>query len=84
MRRVSKQSLMSRRFFLKHVIDDATRLHFRIFPERNSATEELFGSNWFGPLAIARCTFLSLSKNSFLTFVILILSIFRHISLPVA
>ena len=75
---------MSQRLFLKHTIDDATRLHFRIFPERTSATEESFASIWFGPLAFARCTYPSLSRFFFLTFVIFLLSIFRHIRLPVA
>jgi hypothetical protein len=74
---------MSQRLFLKHVIDDATRLHFRIFPERTSATEESFAPIWFGLLAFPR-TISSLSRNSFLTFVIFLLIIFRHIRLPVA
>ena len=84
MRHVSKQSLMSRGLFLKHVIDDATRLHFRIFPERTSTTEESFAPIWFGPLALARCTFSSLSRNSLLTFVSFLLSVFRLVCLPVA
>jgi hypothetical protein len=84
MRHVSKQFLMSQRLFLKHVIDDATRLNFRIFPKRTSASEESLAPIWFGPLAFARCTVSSLSRNSFLTFMSFLLSIFRHIRLPVA
>lgn len=83
MRHVRKHSLVSQILFLKHVIDDATRLHFRIFPERSFATEESLAPIWFGSLAFARCTFSSLSRVSFLTFVCVLLSIFRHIRLPV-
>jgi hypothetical protein len=75
---------MSQRLFLKHIVDDATRLDFRIFPERTSATEESLAPIWFGSLMFARCTFSSLSRNSFLTFVNFLLTIFRQIRLPVA
>lgn len=69
MRHVSKHFLMSQELFLRHVVDDSTRIHFRIFPERTSATEEMLAPIWSGLLAFPRCTFSSLSKNSFLTFV---------------
>jgi hypothetical protein len=75
MKHVSKHSLMSQGLSLKHVIDDVARLHFRIFPERTSATEESLAPVWFGPLAFVRRTFSSLSRNSSLTFMSVLLSI---------
>ena len=74
---------MSQRLSLKHVIVDVARPHFRIFLERTSTTEAL-APIWFGPLAFARRTFSSLSRNSSLTFVGVLLNIFRHIRFPVA
>ena len=82
MKHVSKHSLMSQRLSLKHVIVDVARPHFRIFPERTSATEAL-APIWFGLLAFARRTF-SPSRDSSLTFVGVLLNIFRHIRFPVA
>jgi hypothetical protein len=67
---------------MRHVIDDAARLHFLIFPARSSATGESVAPIWFGPFAWR--TLISLSKDSFLAFWGFFLSIFRHIRLPVA